>query len=218
MFTPSSTLRNSNKPNTADIPGTRNSPEPTVWATRIPNADQHPYLIWNLYRISDGQLEQIAASGVKHAWLTTNGGCSSPFGGHMLSPNCQDTYGVGNNDAYDDLGPRSEIDPAGGWFGRCGSIFDSNCDGVSNPVSSNGFRDRLIVRESQLQVPGAVYYSDSWYIVQDDIDIYNTMMHRTMQPVGGASSWTPGSQGVAILGPMINTWVDPQATGTTGRR
>ncbi|MCK9488581.1 MAG: hypothetical protein M0Q42_04125 [Xanthomonadales bacterium] len=216
VFTPSSTLRNSNKPNTADIPWYEKFTGHTnPWGYPYPNADQHPYLIWNIYRIVDGQLEQIAASGVKHAWLTTNTGCSSPFGGHMLSPNCADTYGTGNNDAYDDLGPRSEIDPAGGWFGRCGSIFDTNCDGFSNSVSTSGYRDRLIVRESQLSVPGAIYYSDSWYIVQDDIDIYNTMMHRTMTPTpGGQQGWTPGNQGSQILGPMINTWVNPAANPT----
>ncbi len=215
VFTPSSTLRNSNKPNTADVPWyAKFTGNTNPWGYPYPNADQHPYLIWNLYRISDGQLEQIAASGVKHAWLTTNGGCSSPFGGHMLSPNCQDTYGTGNNDAPRDLGPRDEIDPAGGWFGRCGSIFDTNCDGNANSVSSDGYRDRLIVRESQLQVPGAVYYSDSWYIVQDDIDIYNTMMHRTMTPAPGGNGWTPGNQGPQILGAMINTWVDPVAHPT----
>lgn len=215
VFTPSSTLRNTNNPNTADIPWYEKFTGHTnPWGYPYPNADQHPYLIWNIYRVVDGQLEQIGASGVKHAWLTTNGGCSAPFGGHILSPNCSDTYGTGNNDAFDDLGPRTEILPAPGWFGRCGSIFDTNCDGASNSVSSSGYRDRLIVRESQLAVPGATYYSDSWYIVQDDINIYNTMMHKTMAPTAGSSGWTPGSQGANVLGPVINTWVDPVANPT----
>lgn len=215
VFTPSSTLRNTNNPNTADVPWYEKFTGHTnPYGYPYPNADQHPYLIWNLYRIVDDQLEQIAASGVKHAWLTTNGGCSAPFGGHILSPNCTDTYGTGNNDAPDDLGPRSELDPAGGWFGRCGSIFDTNCDGSSNSVSTNGYRDRLIVRESQLAVPGATYYSDSWYIVQDDINIYNTMMHKTIAPASGGSSWTPGQQGPNILGAVIDTWVDPDSNPT----
>jgi hypothetical protein len=217
VFTPSSTLRNTNNANTADVPwhekffpfGSTNP-----WGYPYPNADQHPYLIWNMYRIVDDQLEQIAASGVKHAWLTTNTGCSAPFGGHILSPNCSDTYGTGNNDAPDDLGPRNELDPAAGWWGRCGSIFDTDCNGLANSVSSSGYRDRLIVRESQLSVPGATYYSDSWYIVQDDINIYNTMMHRTMSPTPGSSGWSPGSQGSNVVGPLINAWVNPVANPT----
>lgn len=229
VFAPDSTLRNTfndvlppTDPNfdplvstSADIPWYEKfTGHSNPYGYPYPNADQHPYLIWNLYRISDDQLEQVAASGVKHAWLTTNGGCTAPFGGHVLSPNCSDTYGRGNNDAPDDLGPRTEILPASGWFGRCGSIWDTNCDGSPNGVSSGGYRDRLIVRESQLSVPGAIYYSDSWYIVQDDINIYNTMMHRTMAPAAGSSAWTPGSQGASVLGPLINAWVDPTANPT----
>lgn len=217
VFAPSSTLRNSNNSNTADIPWYEKFTGHTnPWGYPYANADQHPYLIWNFYRIVDDQLEQIAASGVKHAWLTTNIGCSAPFGGHILSPNCSDTYGTGNNDAPDDLGPRTEIIPHGGWFGRCGSIWDTNCDGNWEPVSTSGYRDRLIVRESQLSVPGATYYSDSWYIVQDDINIYNTMQHRTMSPAPapGGGGWTLGSQGTPILGPVINTWVNPAAHPT----
>ncbi|MDP1270841.1 hypothetical protein, partial [Klebsiella pneumoniae] len=29
--------------------------------------DQHPFLVWNMYRIADGRIEQLGASGVKHA-------------------------------------------------------------------------------------------------------------------------------------------------------
>jgi len=32
--------------------------------------DQHPYLVWNFYRLADGRLEQIGVSGAKHAFLT----------------------------------------------------------------------------------------------------------------------------------------------------
>jgi hypothetical protein len=215
VFTPSSTLRNSNNANTADIPWYEKFTGHTnPWGYPYPNADQHPYLIWNLYRIADDQLEQIAASGVKHAWLTTNTGCSAPFGGHILSRNCGDTYGTGNNDAPDDLGPRTEIVPAAGWFGRCGSIFDTDCNGSSNGVSSDGYRDRLIVRESQMLVPGAQYYSDSWYVVQDDVNIYNTMMYRSITPTPGAGGWSTGTQSSGIRGPLINAWVDPAANPT----
>src|SRR5690606_22348495 len=48
--------------------------------------DQHPYLIWNLYRLyPDGSIEQIGRSGVKHAFLTVNSRCISQCGGgHQL--------------------------------------------------------------------------------------------------------------------------------------
>jgi hypothetical protein len=210
VFAPNSTLRNTNNPNTAHIPWYEKfTGGSNPYGYPYPNADQHPYLIWNLYRVIDGQLEQVGESGVKHAWLTTNGGCSAPFGSHILSPNCSDTYGTGNNDAPDDLGPRTEIIPHLGYFGRCGSIFDTNCDGSSNGVGSDQYRARMVVRESQLANPDAQYYSDSWYVVQDDINIYNTMMHRTIAPAPGGGGWVTGTQGPTVVGPVLNAWVSP---------
>ncbi len=215
VFTPSSTLRNSNKSNTADVPWYEKF---TTSPFNFPYTgnDQHPYLIWNMYRIVDDQLEQIGASGVKHAFLTTNGGCAAGActgGGHILGKNCGDTYGTGNNDGSSSLGPRSELIPARGQWARCGSIFDPDCNGVQNSSGNTSYSQRMIVKESKMTpVPGAVstqYFSESWYIVQDDINIYNTMAHRTMAPSSSGSTWSPGSQGSFVLGPVVNTWVDP---------
>jgi hypothetical protein len=95
--------------------------EPEVHRVPPYGNDQHPYLIWNLYRTnSDGRLEQIGRSGVKHAWLTTNGSCldsTAEHDSHILGRGCLDTYGTGNNDTSSDLGPRSEIVPATGIWG-----------------------------------------------------------------------------------------------------
>jgi hypothetical protein len=213
VFVPSSTLRNTNNANTADVPWYQKF---TVSPYNYPYAgnDQHPYLIWNLYRVNDGQLEQIGASGVKHAFLTTNGGCSAPFGGHILSPNCSDTYGTGNNDATGDLGPRREIVPATGRWGRCFSIFDTNCDGNANSVGSSQYQNRMISRESQLLLAGSTFYTDSWYVIQDDINIYNTMAHRltTFAPSGNA--WSVTNQSAFTVGPVIDTWVNPTTNPT----
>jgi hypothetical protein len=212
VFTPGSTLRNNNKANTADVPWyAKFTTSPHNYP--YPGNDQHPYLIWNMYRITDGQLEQIGASGVKHAWLTTNTGCAPDActgGGHILGRNCGDTYGVGNNDAPNDLGPRSEIVPATGQWGRCGSIFDLNCDGIANSSGNGPYDQRMVIRESQMLVPNSQYFSESWYLVQDDIDIYNTMAHRTMTPAPGGTGWVVGTQGPFQLGPTLNTWVNPQ--------
>lgn len=216
VFTPSSTLRNTNFPNSADVPWYRKftlSP----FNYPYPGNDQHPYLIWNMYRIVDGQLEQIGASGVKHAFLTINSGCAPGActgSGHILGKNCGDTYGTGNNDSNSDLGPRRELVAATGYWGRCRSIYDSNCDGVANASGNTSYDQRLVVRESQMQVAGAQFFSESWYIVQDDINIYNTMAHRTMAPAPGGSSWIPGSQGSFVLGPIINAWVNPASNPT----
>lgn len=214
VFTPSSTLRNSNHPLGADVPWYQKFMVSPYSYPYVGN-DQHPYLIWNMYRISDNQLEQIGASGVKHAFLTVNTGCSAGActgNGHVLGKGCGDTYGTSNNDSNNDLGPRSELIPAKGEWARCRSIYDTNCDGTSNITPNGSYDQRMVVKESKLPSAGsppATYFSESWYIVKDDINIYNTMAHRTMAPAGTPGSWSPGAQGAFILGPAINSWVNP---------
>jgi hypothetical protein len=220
VFTPSATLRNSNTDRTADIPWYEKFTGGTnPYGYPYANADQHPYLIWNVYRIVDDQLEQIGVSGLKHAWLTTNSGCAAGAftgNGHILGRNCGDTYGTGNNDDPTDLGPRIELLPARGVWGRCGSVFDPGCVGSNtNPNPNGSYGSRMIIRESQMQVPGATYWSETWYVVQDDVNIYNTMGRRPMTPTAGSNSWIPGNQGASMAsGPVINTWVDPVTNPT----
>lgn len=208
VFTPSSTLRNTDNGNSADVPWYGKFTV-SPYDYPYPGNDQHPYLVWNLYRITDGQLQQVAASGTKHAFLTVNTGCSSPFGNHILSPDCGDTYGTGNNDSTGALAPRSEVVPATGRWGRCSSIFDTNCDGNSNNVGNDSYQNRMIVRESQLLVPNSQFYSDSWYIILDDVNIFNTMGHRSLAPGFTGNAWTTGTEGAFNQGPVIDTWVNP---------
>src|SRR5579859_8195883 len=60
--------------------------------------DQHPFLVWNLYRIdADGALHQIAASGVKHAFNTINKTCGCPDHADNY-PTCEDSYSEYSND------------------------------------------------------------------------------------------------------------------------
>lgn len=222
VFTPNSTLRNSNNLDTADVPWfSKFSTSPYDFPYQ--GNDQHPYLIWNMFRITDGQLQQIGASGLKHAFLTINTGCAPGActgsgipgaAGHILGKNCGDVYGAGTNDGNNSLGPRHELVPSTGYWGRCGSIYDTNCDGASNSSGNTNYSQRMVVRESQMQVPGSQFYAESWYIVQDDVNIYNTMAHRTMSPAASGSAWIPGSQGSFTLGPVINTWVNPTANPT----
>jgi hypothetical protein len=129
VFTPSSTLKNNvnagSIQTTVSGQGALGSSS-ALWAADIPwftmfsgtfppyGNDQHPYLIWNMYRIdADGSIEQIGRSGVKHAFLTTNVGCADGrASGHVIGAACEDTYAVSNNDDSTRLGPRSEIIPA----------------------------------------------------------------------------------------------------------
>jgi hypothetical protein len=106
VFTPSSTLRNSLNNGTlvATVPGDPLGTSTALYTADIPwyqkftgpfppyNNDQHPYLIWNMYRFNaDGSIDQIGRSGVKHAFLTLNTNClENPGDSHILGLGCAD--------------------------------------------------------------------------------------------------------------------------------
>lgn len=222
VISPSAELRNSNAANTAAVP----------WYEKFSGNfapygnDQHPFLIWNIYRVdADGRLVQIARSGVKHAFLTVNSACQSCPNAHpqnnfhILWPNCRDTYGTGNNDTNRHLGPRSEIAPHSVRWGRCGSIYDVNCDGGNDFPAQTAFDNRTRVLESALDLslhPGASYQFEGWYLVREDINIYNTMGARSFVP-SYSSGWQLGNTGPFSQGPVIDRWVAPGGSGLDQR-
>jgi len=235
-FAPTSTLINNKNQGTA-VATVPNDPLGTsaalytanvAWYTKFtgsaPNYnppyknDQHPFLIWNMYRINaDGSIEQIGRSGVKHAFLTINAGCmDSCNDSHSLGLGCGDTYGSGNNDSPSDMGPRSEIIPATATWGRCGSIFDPNCTGSEQNNGNSVWTQRLQTHESQIDPTanaGATYKFESWYIARDDINIYNSMASISVVPHYASSQWSLSNQSGYRLGPAIDRWVDPTAPG-----
>ncbi|MCB1738893.1 MAG: hypothetical protein KDK91_00865 [Gammaproteobacteria bacterium] len=187
--------------------------------------DQHPFLIWNMYRINaDGGIEQIGRSGVKHAFLTLNNGCAAgeDFDSHVLGRSCGDTYSSGNNDSNSALGVRSEIIPSTNQWGRCHSIFDPGCTGsfTTTPPDGGGFNRRLVVNESQISNtvhPGATYLFDSWYLARQDINIYNSMASVTGTPTWSGSNWTFAGQSNYKLGSVTDRWVENLAANTTAQ-
>ncbi|NKI36251.1 hypothetical protein HFP89_13860 [Wenzhouxiangella sp. XN79A] len=173
--------------------------------------DQHPYLVWNMYRIHDGRIEQIGASGVKHAFLTLNFNCTINCGsGNVLWPGCEDVYGTGTNNSNSNQGPRYDINPASGLFISSPSFFDPNNSG-SQSNSSSAFENRLVVPDVELEVPGAEYFLDSWYVVMHDIDIWNSMGYHRLNPNESGGLWTFGPLGPFTNGPLISEWV-PEGT------
>jgi hypothetical protein len=186
------------------------------------NNDQHPYLLWNLYRLNaDGTLDQIGRSGIKHAFLTINSGClDNPGSSNILGRGCVDVYSVGNNDSNNSLGPRSELIPATGQWGRCGSIYDTNCDGIANPTPNTSYDQRLVVRESQFSGPaqaGATFLFEAWYVARDDINVLNSMATKRVTFSRPSTIWVVGGNDEYRLGPAIDRWVDPAATGPNAR-
>lgn len=219
---PSATLENVG---TADVPwyekftttGSSNFPEPY-------DMDQHPFLVWNLYRLVDGQLEQLGASGIKHAFLTVNTSCTCSSGHILWADNspvnngaCQDTYGVGNNNSSSAVGIREEVDPFTGIWQQCGSIYAPNgtapgpCTEENFSIPFSTLERRLYVETADLTTPGADYYFEGWYVIRDDSNIFNSMGIQKVIPTGSGSNWSFAYDGSYTQGSVMDRWVDPAA-------
>jgi hypothetical protein len=197
-ITPNATLENTG---TADVPWWEqfDGPEPPY------GNDQHPYLVWNLYRLADGRFEQIGVSGLKHAFFTINSGCPCP-GGNIVWVGCQDIYSISSNNIDRYLAPRNEIIPATGQWGRCGSLFDADCDGSQEGASQGPFGNRMLVREADLSDPAARYFIEAWYVVRDDVDRFNSMGWREIEPTWTGSIWTFQPLDAFRPGPALDAW------------
>ncbi len=191
------------------------------------NNDQHPYLVWNLYRVdANGATRQIGVSAAKHAFYSVNFQCSCDPGHapSVVYPTCQDNYSGATNDFEDYLGPRNEIVPSTGQWGRCGSIFDPTCSGQNAaPSGDYGSVDphrHMVVRESDIAPAlnaGAQYFFEYWYVIRDAQSPYSSMGYRTLsnfhKVLGGdgiSSIWQFDS-GDLNGGPVVNAWSPPPA-------
>lgn len=213
LIAPSSSLRSLVGLDGADVP----------WYTKFMgtfppyNNDQHPYLIWNLYRVTDGVIEQIGRSGIKHAFLTINSSCTINCNdNHILWPGCGDVYGVGNNDSDFDIGPRFEVDPLTGEFESTGSFFDQNGDGGLDNGSTGNGENRMQVLREDLQTADSQYFFESWYVIRDDSDIFNSMGYRPVTPNNINNNAWSYPAGTFAVGPVIDQWVPPATDPSTG--
>ncbi|HEU4664631.1 MAG TPA: hypothetical protein VFS55_11415 [Dokdonella sp.] len=193
--------------------------------------DQHPYLVWNLYRVDrDGRIRQIGVSAAKHAFFSINERCRCD-GGNVFWPGCEDIYSASSNDngsgnGEQNLAPRAEIVPFSGQWARCGSAWDRDCDGRMDAGSGarDLYRYRMLVDESDLLPPlatGARYFFEYWYVVRDDADVYDTMGYREIRPRKRGAAWQVDLVGADaqdhdfFLGPVLDRWVDPAHESAT---
>lgn len=210
---PSATLKNVG---TADVP----------WYSKFSgffppyNNDQHPFLVWSAYKVKDGAMKQLGVSDVKHAFLTLNFNCTGcDADSHILGLGCEDVYGQGTNTSNGSLAPRSEINPWRGIWAHCDeggnnviSHFDQNgdCNQDYSGSGENGFTHGLAMEEAELGDPDARYYMHAWYVVRDDVDIFNTMGWREMTP-SFTTFWSFNLVTSLQGGSPIDAWIDPDS-------
>jgi len=191
--------------------------------------DQHPYLVWNMYRVNaDGSLHQIGVSALKHAFHTINAACECGQG-EVLYPTCEDTYGGFSNDYPTSLAPRTEIIPHTAQWGRCGSLYDKDCDGSADaggalPDDAYTPAKHFGVVESELDgsmYPGARWFVEYWYVIRDDVNPYNNFGLLEVQPVkvrsqgADPNAWIWRFANVDFHNePMVDYWATLAPTGS----
>jgi hypothetical protein len=220
VITPSARLKNV---------GTANVPWQARFSGSFPpyNTDQHPYLVWSLFREVGGVFEPLAYSDVKHAFLTINANCSPGACtlSSVLGLGCEDVYGVGTNGTH--LAPRTEILPHAGTWAHCNfpvpntpCHFDQVapfCSQDNNGSTEGVLVHRLVASDSELSVPGANYYFAAWYVVRDDINIFNSMGWRKIVPSRSGDTWSFALNTAYRQGSVLDAFVDPAAPPSPNR-
>ena len=175
---------------------------------------QHPYLIMHFYRLSNGVLQQIGRSDLKHAFFSANLNCPCPAD-QVLYKGCFDLYGTNTNAWRSRLAPRAELISSTGDWTSLGSHFDDvpvddyrDHDEGDHP---DPFEHRLTATTDDLLTPGASYFLEAWYLAKGDVDIFNSMGYRGVSPQQGPSWTFPFTDSGLTHGSVLDAWVDPGA-------
>jgi hypothetical protein len=187
-----------------------------------PMQQDHPVIHMALYRLLNGRFEQVGVSWMKHGFFALSNSqctpCQHPSNGTFLGVGCSDTYGPGNNDDRNYLGPRSEVDPFAGTWNCVGSHFSGGLpDCVRRHGSSghNAIDHMLQVQDADLNNAGATYYYEGYYIIRADQVKENNWASKSCTMTWNGSSWafTTPSQS-HIYGPALNRWGDIRTAAT----
>lgn len=182
-----------------------------------PMDTRHPYIMQNLYRLSNGRFEQIGWAWAKHGFFATNasscaGGSCAGGGGSILKPKCTDTYGVGNNNDRNYLGPRDEINGLTGVWNNMNSFFAMYSGNVWNSAHGSGWNaidHRLEVNDADLTNSSGTdqLFYEANYVCKDDIDTYNNIGSRRTTISWSGTSYNVSTNDAQIFGPAVqNRW------------
>ena len=198
---------------------------------------EHPKFATMVTRLDGDRMVQISDwSYVKHAFgsLNWNVGpcqpCNDPGTWSIMGIGCFDVYDSGTNGNRVYLGPPGEVDPWLGTWDPIGSYFDrgdpdvgppQNTDGVRSLSSSqiNAFdvvKNRVIVQEQDLLVPGALLFYQMHVILEgEDVNNRaNNLRSRGLDLTWDGSTWNAANVGASQGGSVLNFW--PGATLNLG--
>jgi len=149
--------------------GTKSCNLGTCWLDWIAGDDSnlHPTIGQNLFRVSDGRIEHLGQSWLKHGFNAVNEdglcefGCTLPQGEH-LGVNCSDPYTAINNGSQGRLGPKFEVSATTGSH--------------PHPVTDQSLTGSVIYKRLQVRDvdfdpalnPGARWFFEGQYLAADD--------------------------------------------------
>lgn len=180
-----------------------------VW---ISNTNQHPVIGQNLYRLKDGQFDQLGMSWLKHGYLALAQDyccvCQNPGTGTILGVGCSDPYGAQTNGSQGGLGPRWEVDPYSGNF--------------AYPFSTAGQGGNSIYKRIQVPVSdmdpsnnaGARYFVEAQYVHPEEAaysNQFNNVSYREVSVSSGASPTLNFVGTTHITEPAIMAWASAQS-------
>lgn len=174
--------------------------QPLQW---ISSTNRHPVISQNLYRLQGGRFEQIGQAFLKHGFTALQGnvcGTCSPYpNGSALGVGCSDPYSASLNGGQSGLGPKFEVNAATGYFPYP----------FTNLPYSGALGRRLQARQTDLALPGALYFVASMYIAPDDIEAGNGNNNQSYRRVAFNANYSMSLQGTTQRSkPAIHAWRD----------
>ena len=183
------------------------------------DADQHPVIAQNIFRLKDDRFEQIGMSWLKHGfWSLNSGGQNSncgpgncalpPHDQHQLGIGCTDIYTASLN-ASRPLGMRSEIDAT------AGTLLEYPYTPVSSPTAVDQRAQVLVGEVDPLLNDGALYWVEGQYIAADDAAADNALNNASYRKVTVANDLSMSFDGSTVREvPAIAAWaaVDPEVS------
>jgi hypothetical protein len=140
----------------------------TCWLNWITgnDADQHPVIGGNAFRLENGRMEQLGQSWLKHGFYALSQDVCSPdclpTDGEHLGVNCSDPYSADLNATQRRLGPKFEVDVSKGHHPH--PVTDQGLEG-------DAIFKRLQIHEADLDEtlhPTARYFVEAQYVTEDD--------------------------------------------------
>lgn len=178
---------------------------------------RHPFIAQNMYRVDpNGRLYQIGIAWLKHGFFAADasgcGNCNGNLQDNHLNVGCQDTYGSGNNSDRTWLGPRFEVDPLTGAWEPCGSHFDigngSQPDCRESSHSHGAIDHMLRIDDADLDVQGAQFYYESYYVIANDENNLNNASYRRATVSRSTNTWSFSHPESMVRGLYVMNWGD----------